>query len=99
MTYMSQFAQGWMRQKAIQEAVRAKAEEEDLLRAPTPNEADLRLAENVVYRRRTEQVRSRINELLREEGLEITVIDYGGRVALTDGRSDDYLDVNNGTWH
>lgn len=98
MTYMSKFAQGWMRQKAIQEAVRAKAEEEGLLMQSTAAEVHRRLAEDVAYRRRAEEVFIRINGLLSKEGLRITTIN-GGQVVLTDGESDDYLDVHDGTWH
>jgi len=99
MTDFSKFAQGMLRQRAYWEELRRKAGDEGLFRQPTQEEIDQRRAEDAVFRGKAEAVRNRIAGILKEEGLEITVIDYGGRVVLTDGKSDDYLDVSQGTWH
>jgi UDP-N-acetylenolpyruvoylglucosamine reductase len=81
------------------EAVRQKAREEGVLRPPTQEELDQRRAEELVYQGKVEAVRNRIAGILREEGLEITVIGYGSRVVLTDGKSGGYLALDDGTWH
>jgi hypothetical protein len=87
------------RLRASRKLVRDLALQEGLIREPTPDEIDTRRAESVVYLSKAEAVRDRINGILKEEGLEITAIDYGNRVVLTDGKSADCLDLEQGTWH
>lgn len=99
MTDFSQFAQGMLRQQAAQQALRGTAQEQELFRQPTQEELDREQAENAVFRGKAEKVRERINAILKEEGLVITVIDHGDRVVLADEEYSSYLDIFNGTWH